>query len=296
MPELSEFSDVEELDNRYIDKCIVYVEGKDDQKVWERIVGSELSDRLEFKVPLAVGSGAGVVLNRVKAERPRNSKIFGLVDGEVAAQFGEVAQLINCSDVLFSLQSSDCDGIVFLSTHELENVIVGHSCLAEFVERNVELKEIGSKNKAEVEDHISRQAKRFYAAALIKYAWAHMYSRGLASGIGNVDHFRSESRLLAAFRKARQNIVDEFADKSQEFRRQLVEIGGWARTRMDNVKSAGENPEAEILRLAEGKGLLIKLRSHLKFTPANEGLLVERVCLSEFAKRFRAELVAATGA
>ena len=296
MPELSKFGDVEEVDNRYIDKCIVYVEGKDDQNVWERIVGSELSDRLEFKVPLADGSGSETVLNRVKTERPRNAKIFGLVDGEVAARFGEVAQLIDCSDVLFVLRMPVCDGIVFLSTHELENVLVGHSCLAEFVESNVQLKEIGSRKKKEVEEHISRQARRFYAAALIKYAWAHMYFRGLASGIGNVDHFRSDHRLLEEVRNARQKVVGEFADKGLEFRRQLVKIGGKARTRMDVVKSAGGNPEAEILRLADGKGLLIKLRNHWKFTTANEGLLVERVRLSDFAERFRAELVAVTGA
>ena len=56
MPELSVFVDVEEMDNRYIGKCVVYVEGRDDRNVWERIVGSELADRLEFKVPLAEGS------------------------------------------------------------------------------------------------------------------------------------------------------------------------------------------------------------------------------------------------
>ncbi len=296
MPELIKFGDVEEVDNRYINKCIVYVEGKDDQNVWERIVGSELSDRLEFKVPLAEGTGSETVLKRVNSERPRNSRIFGLVDGEIAARFGEVARLIDCSNVLFAMRSRACDGILCLSTHELENVLVGHSCLAEFVECNVELKEIGSRKREEVEEHISKQAKRFYVAALIKYTWAHMYFLGLANGIGDVDHFRSDRRLLEEIRNAKQKVVCEFADKGLEFRRQLGRIGGRAKTRIDAVKNSGGNPNAEILRLADGKGLLIKLRNHWRFTKANEGLLVERVSLSDFADKFRAELVAVTGA
>ncbi len=208
----------------------------------------------------------------------------------------QVARLIDCSDVLFELSLPDCDGIVFLSTHELENVLVGHSCLAGFVERNVELRELGIRRKEEVEKHISREARRFYVAALIKYAWAHMYFRGLATGIGNVDHFRSDHGLVKEIRNAKQRIEQEFADNCGEFRQQLVEIGRWAKVRMDGVRKAGGNADAEIVRLADGKGLLIKLRTHWKFTMANEGLLVERVRLSDFAERFRAELVAVTGA
>ena len=34
MPDLIAFNDVEEVDNRYIDKCVVYVEGNDDRNVW----------------------------------------------------------------------------------------------------------------------------------------------------------------------------------------------------------------------------------------------------------------------
>ena len=296
MPELSVFVDVEEMDNRYIGKCIIYVEGRDDRNVWERIVGSELADRLEFKVPLAAGSGSEIVLNRVSTERPSNSKIFGLVDGEVAAQLGEVARLINCSDVLFELRGPRCDGILFLSTHELENVLVGHSSLAEFVERNLEPRRLGAISHLEVEDDIRKQAKRFYVAALIKYTWAHMYFQGLASGVGNVDHFRSNNGITAEIQNAKQNIRREFSGNARVFRQQLMQIGQWVRSRMDVVEREGGRAGEEIVRLAEGKGLLIKLRSNWSFTTANEGLLVERVYRSDFALRFREQLVAATGA
>ena len=197
--------------------------------MWERIVGSEFADRLEFKVPLAEGSGTGVVFHRVRKERPTNSKIFGLVDGEEAARFGQVDRLIDCSAVLFELDSAEFNGIVFLGACELENVLIGHSDFAAFVERNVELRELGVRNIEEVEKDVSKQAKRFYVAALIKYSWAHLYFRGLAVGIGNVDHFRSEHGLMVEIRRAKERIVREFADDGQEFRRQFVEIGRWAK-------------------------------------------------------------------
>jgi len=296
MPELNVFVDMEEMDNRYIGKCVVYVEGRDDRNAWTRIAGSDLADRLEFKVPLAKGAGSEVVLNRVSLERPSNSKIFGLVDGEVAAQFGEVARLIDCSEVLFELQEPRCNGILFLNAHELENVLVGHSCLAAFVERNLALKELGAIDRGEVEQNILKQAKRFYVAALIKYTWAHMYFRGLATGIGNVDHFRSDNGVTMEIQNARQKIEQHFSDGGREFRQQLVQIGRSVKARMDLVKSGGASTDGEIVRLAEGKGMLIMLRSHWNFTSANDGLLVENVYQSDFASRFRDQLVAMTGA
>ena len=296
MPELSHFVDVEEMDNRYVGKCIVYVEGKEDRNVWKRIVGSGLADRLEFKVPLDKGAGSETVLNRVREERPRNSKIFGLVDGEVAAQFGEVTKLIDCSNALFELQGSQCDGILFLCSHELENVLVGHSSLAAFVESNVKLGALGQVDKDDVERQILKQAKRFYVAALIKYTWAHMYFEGLVTRIVNVNHFRSDNGVTIEIEHAKQAIVREFSDGGRRFRQHLVEIGRCVRARMDEMKRDGRSADGEFIRLADGKSLLIKLRSQWGFTIANEGLLVDRVYRSDFASRFRNELVTVTGA
>ena len=56
MPDLSVFRDVDEVENRYIDKCVVYSEGKDDRNVWQKVMGGEFADRIEFKVPVAEGT------------------------------------------------------------------------------------------------------------------------------------------------------------------------------------------------------------------------------------------------
>lgn len=296
MPNLDTFRDVEELDNRYIGKCVVYVEGEDDRNVWERIAGGNFADRIEFKVPYSGGSGSDSVLNRVGMERKRNARIFGLVDGEVAARFGETSRLVACGSVLFELNSEHCDGILFLGAHELENVLVGESGLAGFLERNVDLRQLGTRNKGEIESDIARAAHRFFVAALIKYAWAELYSRGLASGIGDVSHFRSNRRLTQEIREAKHRIHKEFGDNDQELRREVVKIGRQVKRKMDSIRSAGGSTRSELVRLADGKGLLARLRSRWHFTSASDGLLVERVCSSAFGTRFCQELLAATNA
>ena len=296
MPQLSEFGDVEELDNRYIDKCVVYVEGEDDRAVWERIVGNDLANRLEFKVPHSGGAGSDAVLARVTVERRRNGRIYGLVDGEVAARFGQVASLIECSGALFVLELGECDGICFLGAHELENVLVCHTKLSEFVENNVNIKELGSRNREEIEKEMAKLARRFYVAALLKYASAELYFRGIGKRILDVGHFRSSGSLLGEIRRAKEKIWSEFPDDGGEFRRQLLEICHRAKRRMKSVEEEGGEPKDEVARLADGKGLLVKLRERWKFTTANEGLLVQRVCGSVFAEDFRSELLAVTKA
>ena len=296
MPELSSFGDVDELENRYIGKCVVYVEGIDDRDVWEHVVGRDVADRLEFKVPLSGGAGSDAVLNRVRTERAKNSKIFGLVDGEVAATFGETTRLIGCSDLLFELDLSECEGILFLGAHELENVLVGASGFVDFVERNVEPGKFGSRDKEEIRSQVSKEAHRFYVAALIKYAWADLYHEGLCSGVGDVGNFRSNRSLIEEIKQAREIVKREFSDGGEEFKRRLMQIGRRAKEKMDQVEVAGGNAKCEVVRLADGKGLLARLRNRWQLTRANDGLLAERVRLSTFGGRFRDELLAAVDA
>jgi hypothetical protein len=123
MPSLRSIGDSVELDNRYIDKCVVYVEGDDDEGLWKFIIGLDVGDRIEFKVPLSMGSGYEVVHDRVRKERPGNPKIYGLLDGEAAASFGQIGRLINAADseIIFELDSPELEGILFLVEHEVEN-------------------------------------------------------------------------------------------------------------------------------------------------------------------------------
>ena len=235
-------------------------------------------------------------LSRVQMERVKNGKIFGLVDGEVAAVFGGTAELIGCSDLLFQLELSECEGILFLGAHELENVLIGASDFVEFVERNVELGELGSRDREDIRSQVWKDARRFYVAALIKYAWAHLYCEGVCCGVGDVGNFRSNRPLVEEIRQVRERVEGEFPDGGQEFRRRLKEIGRRAKQKMDDVERAGGNIRCEVVRLADGKGLLARLRNRWQLRRANDGLLVERVRLSPFSERFRDELLALTEA
>ncbi len=127
------------------------------------------------------------------------------------------------------------------------------------------------------------------------YPGAYVF-RGLCAEIGDVDRFRSTNGVMVGIRNAKQKIAHEFSDGGQGFRQQLVQIGQWGKARMDIVERNGERAGEELVRLADGKGLMIKLRRLWKFTPANEGLLVQRVCQSDFASKFRERLIAVTGA
>ena len=295
MPDINEFIDIDDMENNYIGKCVIYVEGKDDQKVWEAIVGSEFADRLEFKVPLAEGSGSEVVINRVSDERPKNPKIFGLVDGEVAAQFGEVTKLINCSDVLFQLQIQQCSGILFLSAHEMENVLIGHSSFVEFAEYNATLKSLGERTRNKIKKYLLKQAKRFYLAALLKYTWAHMYFLKLTPEIDKIN-FMSDHSVCKEIKNAKQSIKQKFSDNGQEFERQLMQIAYQMRKRRHDIKREGGSVDQELVRLADGKSLLNNLRREMGFKKANDGLLVQRVISSDFASKFREKLIDMTGA
>ena len=167
MPDISTFGDVEELDNRYIDKSVVYVEGEDDQKVWEHIVGSDVADKLEFKVPLQAGAGYKAVLKRVREERLQNPNVHGLLDGEVAAEYGAVEQLINCTKTIFTLDCKEFEGIIFMSFHELENVLVCHSSIVAFAVNNVRLRELGQVNEVDAECQLITIARRvLYCCAI----------------------------------------------------------------------------------------------------------------------------------
>src|SRR5438067_1915224 len=119
MPKLGSIKDPVELDNLYTDKVIVYVEGAEDFAFFNDLVGRDMADRLEFKVPEEKGSGYHVVKSRVATERASNPKIHGLLDGETAVALNRFADFLASDGVLFTLTGAEHEGLLFLSEHEL---------------------------------------------------------------------------------------------------------------------------------------------------------------------------------
>lgn len=294
MPEISTFGDVEELDNRYIDKSVVYVEGEDDQKVWERIVGSDDADKLEFKVPSQGGAGYRSVLKRVREERLHNPNVHGLLDGEVAAEYGEVEQLINCTKTIFTLDGEEFDGIIFMSFHELENVLVCHSNITAFAANNVRMQNLGQVKQVDAEKQLITIARRFYIAALFKYTSAHINATGQNLDILDIANFRSDKKILTEIKYIKSIIPEDDSSSISYFMRQLFEISKMIRKHTKRNGISQKEVNIQIARLAEGKGLLIKAKQYWKIPKENEGHLVERVRNSEFARDFRDELISHT--
>lgn len=296
MPDIAEFQDPDDLDNRYVGKIIVYVEGVGDKNVWEQVAGSQLSHLLEFKLPDQEGSGSQKVLNEVKKRRATNDKIFGLLDGEEAARFGEAEKLINCTDLFFQLQIGDCEGILFLGAHELENILIGHSDFVDFVENYVDINMIGSKDKEEIESHLADEAYRFYVAGLIKYVWIELNSQGQVPNIYDVSDFWSDDSLEEVQQIVKERIIKEFDDRGIAFNQRFNEIEQCAKHRLDSIEKSGGNKRLEFIRLADGKTLLARLRRHWNIPRPNNGILAQRVCQSEYSEKFSHELRLLTSA
>lgn len=294
MPRLSTIADVEELDNLYADKCIVYVEGDEDQKVWERIVGTDLADRLEFKVPLQAGSGSDVVWRRVRDERPKNPKIFGLLDGEAAAVFGQIENLVNCAEPIFVINGSAYEGILFIAGHELENILIGYSDLTTFAIHNVALRELGQRDAIEVHKQLISFARRFFIAALFKYTSAHMRAEGIGSEIVDVDRFLSEESILDVIRAMKSVVKTKGEIPPEAFMKQLLKIARLLKTRVERERMTRELKDGHLIRLADGKGLMKTIKRRWRMPSTAEGHLLDRVRQSPFAREFRQQLIALT--
>jgi len=296
MPSLASIGDAAAVDNRYADRVIVYVEGDGDQKLFSRIVTSDVRAQLEFKVPNTAGGGCRVVMDRVAAERPTNPKVYGLLDGETAAVLGAIDALLDAQPHLFQVANNPAaDGLIFLSAHELENVVLLHGDVCDLVAKNTALAKMGAVSTADVAKTLRKLAVRFFMAALMKYASVHV-GRSVADPVlipgGHfVDGKRSALSLL------------------REMRAKVIAAGGnWAAYRVEMHRilaqlkaqfgALGLNSDArsrELLRLADGKNLLSGLRQAHGHTP-QDGLLADALTRPPYAEEFTTQLMALTNA
>ena len=123
MPSFTEIGDSDAVDNSYVDKLIFYVEGDDDQNLFNKFFFRHMAQRVEVKQPPGLEGGYVAVMSRVADERPKNPKVFGIVDGEALLAIGEIQlykDLFNGADWIW-LDSND--GIVSFPCWEIENVL-----------------------------------------------------------------------------------------------------------------------------------------------------------------------------
>ena len=234
------------------------------------------------------------MLKRVREERLQNPNIHGLLDGEVAAEYGEVEQLINCTKTIFTLDSEDFEGIIFISFHELENVIICHSRISAFAVNNVRMRQLGQLNKLDVESMLITFARRYYIAALFKYTSAHLLSIGLNSKILDVNNFRSDKSIFTEIKSTKKVITGKHNICISDFMKELFKISKITRKFLRCHGTDQSERNKHIVRLADGKSLFNKCFMYWQIDKRNEGQLVDRVRESQFAREFRDELISNT--
>lgn len=123
MPSFTNIGDSDAVDNRFIDKLIFYVEGDDDQNLFDKFFFRHTAHSVEVKQPPGLESGYRAVMNRVANERPKNPKIFGIVDGEVLLAIGESTLYRDRANGADWIWLDSNDGIISFPCWEIENVL-----------------------------------------------------------------------------------------------------------------------------------------------------------------------------
>ena len=123
MPSFTEIGDSEAVDNSYVDKLIFYVEGDDDQNLFNKFFFRHTAQSVEVKQPPGLEGGYVAVMSRVADERPKNPKVFGIVDGEALLAIGEISLYKDFANGTDWIWLDSNDGIVSFPCWEIENVL-----------------------------------------------------------------------------------------------------------------------------------------------------------------------------
>lgn len=292
MPKLSEIGNSDAVDSVYATRAIVYVEAEVDSDVFARIVGMSGAQIVDFKAPLSGGSGYIAVCAQVDHERRSgNKRVFGLIDGEAAASLGSLRELIAASAAIFPL--SNHDSIFCLADHELENLMLLYGDVCGFLVKDVVLTKLSSRDAIEVEKTLRELTRRFFFAAVLKYAALHLRYEGKHYRPVNVGRFQDKTATTKSIRIAlKKEIVDSGMDWDV-FRRQVLEIICTLRRRFHDENLSAEKRSFHLLRLADGKGLMYRLRSEYNASRRMDGHLVDKLVSSNYAGVLREEILTA---
>ena len=292
MPKLSEIGNSDAVDSVYAARAIVYVEAHADSEVFQRIVGMPNAHKVDFKAPRPDGGGYKVVCAQVHQERQNgNHQVFGLIDGESAAPLGSLDDLIAAKGAIFSLSSND--GVFCLAAHELENLMLLHGDICGFIVDDVKLNELSTRNRAEVEKTLRRLARRFFNAAILKYASLHLGNGDKKYPLVEVGRFQEMKDSTQSIRTALTKVIVDSGWDGDVFLRQVFEIITAVRRRFRDENLSGRVRSSHMIRLSDGKGLMKCMVSHYQTFNKIEGHLVRKLVSSEYAGEFREEILAA---
>ncbi len=132
-------ADLEIPDDGYGDRIRIAVEGEYDLRFYGRIVGSDLADRIVFVLPereyqqerlsRSVGQGSVGVRDYVNLRRSQSGAphlFHGICDGDTLAVEGAIDKLLASKSALTAMPGINNEGIWFIQSYELENLLILH--------------------------------------------------------------------------------------------------------------------------------------------------------------------------
>lgn len=294
MANFADIADGDELENKYTDKVIVYVEAEGDAKLFDKLIGPGHGERIEFKVPPVGGTGSGPAKARVRMERPTNKKVFALIDGEASldAEDGFDA-FLTCDTPTFVSVDPNLEGVIFLGEHEAENILLRRADICSYIAADETLAGMGKRDRAEVAAAVKEIVERYVSSAVCKYTSVRLHSADgmdivLDSGIFWDD--RSRTSVLRDLKAKVAEANCAWADFRGELKVLLRKIVA----RLNGLRE--ELRFDERARLADGKSALKKIRHIFKVQPTWEGHLVSELAKSPYANDFREDLFIRTNA
>ena len=292
MPKLSEIGNSDAVDSVYAARAVVYVEADVDSIVFARIVGMRDAQKVAFKAPRVDGGGYNAVCMQVRQEREYgNHRVFGLIDGEAGATLGNLCELIAATSAIFPLSSHD--GVFCLAEHELENLMLLYGDVCGCLVNDVDLGKLSTRNRTEVEKTLRVLTRRFFTAAILKYAALHLRYIGEHYRPVDVGRFQDMAVSTKSIRTAlKKDIVDSGLDWDT-FRDQVLAIVSALRRRFRDENLSRDARSFHMLRLSDGKGLMNRLRREYNASKRIEGHLVDRLVGSNYAGVLRDEILTA---
>lgn len=296
MPRLGEFIDNDDLDNAVADKTIIYVEGPDDLSFFYALTGPNVRDRLEFKVPES-GTGYHQVKDRVKELRSSdNKKVHGLLDGEAAVALGQTASFIESCEPLFQTNDESFDGLVFLSEYELENLLLRHTHIANFIVNDVVVADLGTRDQGKIQTEFDTLTLRYFLFSLIKFAMIEFHSDTRpCKGVGKIGgEFLTQQVGAAKLMRANVKAAIEPQMDWQEFLEEMHRLMRLIRANHAQKALGKDQKREDALRIADGKLLFKHIKNRYNGTAKWDGHLHNELVQSPYCDRFRDALLMAT--
>ena len=170
MPSLSQLGDSDAVENKYVDRVVLYVEGEDDMNIFSLYFLQEHAEKIEVKTPSELGGGGNSVIKRVHQEREVNQKVFGVVDGDILLTNGHHTPYKEEFGNWGWIQKSEHQGIYFLPCWEIENILYGRRILPQAIINLQPVKRLGTWKLRSVESVIIREAFRLSELAALNLA------------------------------------------------------------------------------------------------------------------------------